>query len=98
MENCLLEQLAYADLTIGKDSQKSRREMHRLSDLMERHENDLKEMLGDKGKEIFEKYLDCVSEFHGINERQQFIDGVQLGGKLVIEMLYGDENKIELNN
>ncbi len=94
----LLEQLAYADLTIGKDNQKARREMSRLYELMERHENDLREMLGEKGKEIFEKYLDCVSEFYNLNEHQRFIDGVQVGGKLVIEMLYGDENKIELNN
>ena len=48
--------------------------------------------LTDEQKVTLEKYDDCINEMYGIIEREAFAYGFRLGGKLVLEILYGNDD------
>ena len=52
-----------------------------------KHENDLRRLLNDDGKEIFEKYIECSNEMYGISEREAFVRGFTLGARTIIEVM-----------
>lgn len=52
-----------------------------------RHENDLRRLLNDEGKEIFEKHIECCNEMYGISEREAFVRGFTLGARTIIEVM-----------
>jgi len=43
--------------------------------------------LTDKQKEILEKYDDCVNEMYCIIERETFVYGFRLGGRILLETI-----------
>ena len=52
-----------------------------------KHENDLRRLLNDEGKKIFEKYIECSNEMYGISEREAFVRGFTLGARTIIEVM-----------
>ena len=52
-----------------------------------RHEEDLQKRLNDEGKEILEKFTECMGEMYGIAEREAFVRGFMLGARIIIEVM-----------
>lgn len=88
----LLEEMYYANFNLKCSDEERMKRMREASGLIERNENDLKELLSDKGKEILEKYIDCTNEMQSLSNLSQFIAGFRLGGRMVMEIFFGAEN------
>lgn len=88
----LLGELFDRNLKPKNDSQERFRSACELTGLIERHEKRLKELLGEEGLETLEKYLDCSREMNFMDNREEFIAGFRLGGRIVIEILFGTED------
>lgn len=83
----ILEELWYgniapSDRTIPRGSQ-----LHRLGELVVRHEDELSPLLSDKAKEVYEKLQDCQSELHELTACDIFCIGFRLGAKITYEVM-----------
>ena len=72
---------------LGKDHA----EIKQLENLIEENKKDLEENLGEKPKEIFEKYKACINEYLTLICEEAFCNGYCLGTKLVVEALNDTE-------
>lgn len=88
----LLEEMYVRNLKPINDSRERFQKACELSGLIERHEKRLKELLGEEGLETLEKYLDCNHEMVLMDNCDEFIAGFRLGGRIVIEILFGTED------
>ncbi len=88
----LLEELFTRNLKPKNDSRERFQKACELTGLIERHEKRLKELLGEDGLETLEKYLDCSQEMALMDNCDEFIAGFRLGGRIVIEILFGTED------
>ena len=52
-----------------------------------RHEEDLQKRLNDEGKEILEKFTECMGEMYSIAEREAFVRWFTLGARIIIEVM-----------
>lgn len=88
----LLEDMYDRNFGLQNDSVKHRKKATELSALIERHETDLKSRLNDEERNIFDKYLDCTSELNSLEFCSEFISGFRLGGRIVMEMIFGADD------
>ena len=71
---------------IKKDS-----ESDRLAQLALRHDAALKATMNENEQELFGKFKDAVTELNCLNECESFINGFQLGVRLIVEALHTEE-------
>ena len=88
----LLEELWYGNIYPQEQSTKNNREVKNLISLMGKNREDLSATFTDEQKVTLEKYDDCVNEMYGIIEREAFAYGFRLGGRLILEILYGNDD------
>lgn len=88
----LLEDMYYKNFNLQNDSKKHHRRLCELSALIERNEADLKARLNAEEQALFEKYTDCVNELHSIECCNEFLTGFRLGGRLVMEIIFGADD------
>ena len=53
-----------------------------------KNEDKLNALLGDKEKEVFEKYRDCKDELDQYTKEDIFITGFRLGARIIIESFH----------
>ena len=82
IENLWYGTIAMSDREIQKDS-----EHDKLTQLIVRHEEQLKETLTDKQAEIFEKLKANQSERNTLSECEAFTKGFKLGVQLMHETM-----------
>ena len=82
----LLEELWYGNIYPQEQSTKNNREVKELISLMGKNREELSESLTNEQKITLEKYDDCVNEMYSIIEREAFVFGFRLGGRLVMEI------------
>ncbi len=83
----ILEDLWFGNISPWERPFKKDSEYAELLVLVVRHQEDLLGRLNDEEKEIFEKYADCTTEMHDLNERIAFIKGFTLGARILIEVM-----------
>ena len=88
----LLEELWYGNIYPQEQSTKNNREVKELISLMGKNREELSAAFTAEQKATLEKYDDCVNEMYGIIEREAFIYGFRLGGKLTLEILYCNDD------
>ena len=88
----LLEELWYGNVYPQEQSTKNNREVKNLISLMGKNREELSATFTDEQKVTLEKYDDCVNEMYGIIEREAFAYGFRLGGRLILEILYGNDD------
>lgn len=88
----LLEELYYRGFNLKFGTEERRKRMLELSALIERHEKAMKDLLGDSGSELWEKYADCCDELSRLSYLTEFVAGFRLGGRIVMEIFFGAEN------
>ena len=89
----ILEDLWFGNISPWEQLFKRDSAYAELLALVVRHQEDLLSRLNDEEKEIFEKFADCTTEMHDLNERETFVKGFTLGAKIIIEVMTtgGDE-------
>ena len=88
----LLEELLYGNIYPQEQIKKNKREVKELVSLIGKNREELSATFTDEQKTTLEKYDDCVNEMYGIIEREAFAYGFRLGGKLTLEILYGNDD------
>ena len=88
----ILEDLWYGNISPWERPFKKDSEYAELLTLVVRHQEDLLSRLNDDEKAIFEKYADCTTEMHDLNERVAFTKGFTLGAKIIIEVLISEKD------
>ncbi len=83
----ILEDLWLGNISPWERPFKKDSEYAELLTLVVRHQEDLLSRLNDEEKAIFEKYADCTTEMHDLNERVAFTKGFTLGAKIIIEVM-----------
>ena len=83
----IIEELWYGNISPGERDFKKGSVYSELLGYIVKHENDLRRLLNDKGKEIFEKHIECSNEMYGISEREAFVQGFTLGARIMIEIM-----------
>lgn len=67
-----------------------------LSALIERNEQTLKNQLNSEERKLFEKYLDGINEFNSLECCNEFLAGFRLGGRIVMEIIFGaDDSELQ---
>lgn len=95
MEN-LLKDMYYQRLRLKNDSIKHQKELCELSALIERNEQALKNQLNSEELKLFEKYLDGINEFNSLECCNDFLAGFRLGGRIVMEIIFGaDDSELQ---
>ena len=80
-------ELWHGNIVPQSDSRNNSSEMKQLMEYMARHHDDLTKTLNDEQKEIFEKFVDCWSEYTSLAEKAIFTYAFKLGARLVYEAL-----------
>ena len=88
----VIEELWYGNIDPQIQRVEGNSEIKNLLNLMGRNRDELSGTLTNKQKEILEKYDDCVNEMYCIIERETFAYGFRLGGRLMCEMLSGNND------
>ena len=83
----IIEELWYGNIAPCERDFKKDSVYSELLGYIVKHENDLRRLLNDEGKEIFEKYIECTNEMYGISEREAFAGGFTLGARIMIEIM-----------
>lgn len=83
----ILEDLYYGNLFLHEKVSKLDDETKELLRLLNRNEEKLIANLSNEQKETFEKYKDCNQEISEICERNAFLNGFQLGARIIIEVV-----------
>ena len=93
-----IEELYYGNINPGNRMIRRDSEYAHLINLVSKNEEDLAATLTEAQKETFEKFKDCVSEMHGIDEVTVFALGFKLGLRLAVESLITIKPELELIN
>lgn len=88
----LLEEMYNKNFNLKCSDEDVQKRISEALKLMERNETELKELLSDKGKELLEKFIDCSDELQSLSELDQFMTGFRLGGRIVMEIIFGVDN------
>ncbi len=83
----IIEELWRGNVIPGEDSRTNSKEMKELLGYMARHHEDLEKSFSEEQKEIFEKFLNCWTEYASLSEEAVFTYAFKLGAKLMIETL-----------
>ena len=86
-----LEDLYYGNIIPGEHSFKRGSAYSEVLGYIVRHQDDLLATFTEQQKEIFEKFKDCESELHNMNELQAFTKGFKLAARLLIEVMHDTE-------
>lgn len=78
MESIIKERW-HGNIIPQEDSRTNSKEMKELLGYIVRHHEDLEKAFTDEQKEIFEKFLDCRSEYASLSESAIFESDVRLG-------------------
>ena len=65
----------------------SSKEYKKLQELICRNEEKLKSTRADEQKDVFEKYTDCVREYHTITDCLIFQNSFKLGARMMLEVM-----------
>ena len=82
-----IQNLYYGRISPYEMSISTAPEYQKLKALADKKENLLKETLSDEQKELLEKLIECITDISSISERDMFINGFQLGMKLMIDVM-----------
>ena len=82
----ILEEFWYGNIE-PTEYDTSSTEYKKLLELMCRNEENLKGSMTDEQKELFEKYIDCMHEYHAITACLIFQNGFKLGARMMIEVM-----------
>ncbi len=92
----LLEDMYYGGFSLKNDSIKYQKRLCELSALIDRNEQELKSRLNAEEQELFEKYLDCTNEMISFENCDEFLAGFRLGGRLIMEIVFGaDDSELQ---
>ena len=80
----ILQELWYGNIRPNEDKVITDEEK-RLIELIARHHETLSSSLKDKDLNVFEKYVDCFTEYASLIECQAFEIGFKLGVKMLIK-------------
>ena len=83
----ILDELWYGNISPCEMDFKRGSKYSELLGYIVRHEEDLQKRLNDEGKEILEKFTECMGEMYGIAEREAFVRGFVLGARIIIEVM-----------
>ena len=83
----IIEELWYGNISPCEMDFKRGSKYSELLGYIIRHEEDLQKRLNDEGKEILEKFTECMGEMYGIAEREAFVRGFVLGARIIIEVM-----------
>ena len=83
----ILEELWYGNIAPCERDFKKGSKYSELLGYIIRHEEDLQKRLNDEGKEILEKFTECMGEMYSIAEREAFVRGFTLGARIIIEVM-----------
>ena len=86
----IIRELWQGNVMPPEDARKNTPEMAQLLDYISRHNEDLQKTMTDEQKKIFEKFLDCWSEYASLSDEALFEYAFRLGARLAIEM-HSDE-------
>ena len=82
-----IQDLYYGRISPYEMSISTAPEYQKLKALADKNEDLLKETLSDEQKELLEKLIECITDISSISERDMFINGFQLGMKLMIDVM-----------
>ena len=82
-----IQDLYYGRISPYEMSISTAPEYQKLKTLADKNENLLKETLSDEQKELLEKLTECITDISSISERDMFINGFQLGVKMMIDVM-----------
>ena len=85
-----IQDLYYGRISPYEMSISTTPEYQKLKALADRNEDLLKETLSDEQKELLEKLTECITDISSISDRDMFINGFQLGMKLMIDVMKDD--------
>mgnify|MGYP004541803847 CR=1 FL=1 len=91
----ILEELFYGNITPHERRFKRGGEFEHILQLMNKNDNELTATLTEKQKEVFDKFKTCHVELSDIAEREIFINGFNLGARMVFEIMSVTENQFE---
>ena len=86
----ILEDLWYGNIIPMEDSGRKNEQVKKLSTLMSKYRENLSETLNDSQKELLAKYDDAVNAMYAEIEKDAFIYGFKLGGRLVSDTFRND--------
>ena len=83
----ILEELWFGSITPFTDKNAPSEAEKELTKFIQRHHTALWSSLTDAQKEIFDKYEDCVTELNDLRERECFVEGFRIGGRMTYEVM-----------
>ena len=83
----IIEDLYYGRISPYEMSISATPEYQKLKALADRNEDLLRESLSDEQKELLDKLIETVTDISSISERDMFINGFQLGVKMMIDVM-----------
>ena len=83
----MLDALWFGSITPFTDKNAPSEAEKELMKLIECHHTALWSSLTDAQKEIFDKYEDCASELSELRERECFVEGFRIGGRMTYEVM-----------
>ena len=86
----ILEELWHGNIIPMEHSVGGNAHIKKLISLMGKNRENLSETLNDSQKELLAKYDDAVNEMYGEIEKDAFIYGFRLGGRLVSDTFRND--------
>ena len=90
MKNAL-EELWYGNIVPSEYNPYESPEVRDLLNLKKRNRDKISSTMTEAEKETLERYDETIAEILGIVEREQFIQGFRLGGRLMVETLADGE-------
>ena len=85
----VLEELWYGSLSPHDDSYMPSRETKEAIDVSNKNYESLVQRLDAREKELLERYAESMSERHSHLERELFVYAFSLGGRFMLESIYG---------
>ncbi|MBP1549568.1 MAG: hypothetical protein J6A05_06145 [Oscillospiraceae bacterium] len=86
----ILEELWYGNIIPMEHSVGGNAHIKNLINLMSKNREKLSETLNDSQKELLARYDDAVNEMYAEIEKNAFIYGFRLGGKIVSDIFRND--------
>ena len=83
----ILEELWYGNIIPTEHSVGRNTSLKNLIGLMSKNRDNLESTLTESQKELLIKYDDVVNEMYGNIEKEAFIYGFSLGGRIIIETM-----------
>lgn len=85
----LIEEMFKCGFDLKSDGSQLSNEEAELVRFIEKHKEKLAKLLRKEENEILEKLIDCQDEYWAGCCREEFISGFRLGGRLVMEIIFG---------